>query len=296
MKKPICFSEIRPFVRFVRQLYFSSGSRGGAVVPCDSRLFFCLSGGGTILTEGRELRMKRGDVLLLPQGCPYILHGSAEEVAYLAVNFDYTQEAAHLKKPILPIPLEDFSGDGVLSDISFSDETALNSPLYLGEMYRLEEPLAHLLSVFSRKIIYYECELAALFTEILLECLRSHRLNPLSRNRAAFQRVLDYLHEHYREHLTNSSVAAVLGYHPNYVSELVKRATGLSLHRYLLSVRIKHAIDLLEEGERSVGEIAAYCGFCDIYHFSRAFKMVTGVAPTHYRRGSGGAVPPIPLP
>ena len=285
MKKPISFQEIRPFVRLARRFSLPHKNSFYEVVSYDVRLFFCVEGGGVVTVSGRPFSLGRGDLLLLPPGSPYTFESPERDGVYLIVNFDYTQENAHLSDSIPPVPTREFREEDAVSPVLITDEPMLNEPLFLCEMHKLAEPLSRLVVVLSRKVIYYEREAAALLESILLECVRTRRLGSLSHGRAPAGAVLDHLHEHYAEHLTNQTVAEALGYHPNYVSELVKQATGVSLHRYLTSIRIKHAIDLLEEGERTVGEIATLCGFGDIYHFSKSFKQVTGLSPTRYRLG-----------
>ena len=288
MEERIRFDEAHPFLRFARRLVLSGKSSYPMNAPCDARLFYCLRGEGAItLGEGTRLPMRKGTLLLLPAGHPYRLEASTDEQVYLAVNFDYTRHMSHIKTPIYPVPAEEFFPGDRLAPVRIEDEEALNGALYLEGMHRLEGMLLRLLSVFSRKVIHYEGEVSALLFEVILECTRAHRLTPTARSRESFHRVLDYLHEHFGEPLTNADVAAALGYHKNYVRDLVKRATGLSLHRYLGAIRIERAIELLSEGGHAIGEIAEICGYCDIYHFSRAFKEATGVAPTHYRSLGG---------
>ena len=74
------------------------------------------------------------------------------------------------------------------------------------------------------------------------------------------------------------------GFHKNYISTMIKEYTGMPLHRYLNRVRISHALDMLNDGDIPIGEIARLCGFCDIYYFSRYFKSAVGVSPSEYRR------------
>ena len=51
---------------------------------------------------------------------------------------------------------------------------------------------------------------------------------------------------------------------------------------YLADIRIKHAIQLLEQNKLSVSELAEKCGYSDPLYFSRVFKKITGVSPSKY--------------
>jgi len=67
---------------------------------------------------------------------------------------------------------------------------------------------------------------------------------------------------------------------------LFRQVTGRSPRQYLEERRIARAEQLLIETNRTVVDIAHSQGYDDAYHFSSAFKRVTGVAPTTYRTRS----------
>ena len=114
----------------------------------------------------------------------------------------------------------------------------------------------------------------------------SNRFNPEKAELAPAIRA--YIYAHYAEPLTNAQIGHEFGFHPNYVSSLISAATGMSLHRYLLFIRISNAIDLLETTGLSIGSIAQQTGFDDVCYFSKYFRKLTGLAPRDYRRGRVG--------
>ncbi|MEM7312366.1 MAG: AraC family transcriptional regulator [Planctomycetota bacterium] len=59
---------------------------------------------------------------------------------------------------------------------------------------------------------------------------------------------------------------------------------GISPNRYLREVRIGVARHLLETTDLMMSQIAQDCGFFDQSHFSRHFKLATGLTPLSYRR------------
>jgi transcriptional regulator GlxA family with amidase domain len=50
-----------------------------------------------------------------------------------------------------------------------------------------------------------------------------------------------------------------------------------------LRLRIAHAQELLRTTDPPQCDIAAYCGFADVHHFSKAFKRITRLSPGAYR-------------
>jgi len=95
--------------------------------------------------------------------------------------------------------------------------------------------------------------------------------------------ILSFIHTNYLKNLTNSSIGKFFGYHPNYVSSLIKTITGMPVHQYVLHLRILKAVNLLENTKLPINEIAISCGFCDIAYFSGYFKKQIGISPSKYR-------------
>ena len=75
-------------------------------------------------------------------------------------------------------------------------------------------------------------------------------------------------------------IATQAGCSTRHLNRLCRQRTGLSPLRYLRRVRIERARLLIAQGGRTLGEIAALCGFADPSHFSRAFRAETGRAPS----------------
>ncbi|MNI50663.1 HTH-type transcriptional activator RhaR [compost metagenome] len=58
--------------------------------------------------------------------------------------------------------------------------------------------------------------------------------------------------------------------------------TNLSLNEFIKTQRLKHAVTLLQQGETSILSVAVQVGFNDVKYFSREFKRVYGITPSHY--------------
>ena len=82
-------------------------------------------------------------------------------------------------------------------------------------------------------------------------------------------------------------IAASVGLSRYYICRLFKGATGLSLHRYQLSLRLRAALDHVVYPSADLGEISMRFGFSSPSHFSAAFRREFGVAPSQIRRTTG---------
>lgn len=95
--------------------------------------------------------------------------------------------------------------------------------------------------------------------------------------------VLLYLNEHFREDLTLDSVAHALGYHPNYLSHIFKSTLHVGFHQYLTLLRLRDAVLLMKDEEKSITDCAFESGFQSLRTFYRAFQVEFGCTPRKLR-------------
>jgi AraC-like DNA-binding protein len=91
-----------------------------------------------------------------------------------------------------------------------------------------------------------------------------------------------YLSAHFSERITVKMLADMANMHPTYFGILFKKKTGMSFNRYLIQTRVQKAEKMLASGNYRVTNIAEACGFTDISHFYKLFKVVRGFPPSYY--------------
>lgn len=97
-------------------------------------------------------------------------------------------------------------------------------------------------------------------------------------------RVVEYIYRNLDQKITLEGLAAHAHFSVSHFSQLFRRETGESPHRYLLLTRLHHARRLLKEGKLNLTEIALECGFSGSSHLSSAFRKEFGVSPSGYRK------------
>lgn len=277
------FSEIKPFVRYIHYLSLNPSAAYNCKIPCDARLFYLCEGTGEISVGSQCFTLKKGDILLLNSGIAYQIHAPKTSAVYLAVNFDYTFSHTSLNTPIPPVSPEAFQDSCLIERVTFDDLPLFNEYCVIRDLHKVHTLLHKIREEYQQKLLYHEMNESQLFTQVLLEAARALKSPALQSKKDIAPRILDYIHEQYPDSLTNQKIAEAFGFHPNYVNALIKTCTGMSLHAYLLQVRLDHSADLLENSTLSIGEIAETCGFYDIFHFSRCFKQKMGISPSQYR-------------
>lgn len=94
-----------------------------------------------------------------------------------------------------------------------------------------------------------------------------------------------YLHESFADaNITLTSAADRFAISEAYLSKLFREYVGDSFASYLESVRINKAKSVLENDRFKMLEIAEQTGYNSVESFRRAFKRITGVAPSEYKQ------------
>jgi AraC-like DNA-binding protein len=88
-----------------------------------------------------------------------------------------------------------------------------------------------------------------------------------------------FLNEHCSAPLRLADVARAAGCSEWHVSRQFRAATGSSIHRWLLRLRLGHALEALRAGADDLTALALRTGFSSHSHFSSAFGAEFGLSP-----------------
>ncbi len=97
----------------------------------------------------------------------------------------------------------------------------------------------------------------------------------------AIKRALGYIKAHYSEPLTVDMIAGKVNISKYYFCREFRRETGFTVVRYINNLRCREAEKLLRAGKYTVGEVARVCGFENLSYFTRTYKAIIGVTPSH---------------
>ncbi|WP_127499224.1 response regulator [Paenibacillus glycanilyticus] len=122
-------------------------------------------------------------------------------------------------------------------------------------------------------------------SELLLERMRQsytehhERIEP-----DAIQQIKQYIADHSHEDISLEAIGRMVGLSPFYISKMFKDQLGINYIDFLTECRIKKAIKLMADPERSLKEITYMVGYHDPNYFSKVFKKMCEVSPTEYRK------------
>jgi AraC-like DNA-binding protein len=95
---------------------------------------------------------------------------------------------------------------------------------------------------------------------------------------------LEYIEANLSEDVSLDDVANASAASVSSLTRGFKASLGVSPHNWLLNRRIALAQRLIYDGDISLSEVAASCGFADQSHLTRVFMRKIGSAPAAWRR------------
>ncbi len=94
--------------------------------------------------------------------------------------------------------------------------------------------------------------------------------------------ILEYINVNYAEKIDLQRLSNEFFVSPSHVSRLFKKFMGTTTVEYIHEVRIKQAINMLNEGKYSIKEVAEITGYDSLNNFYKKFKTHTGTTPALY--------------
>jgi AraC-like DNA-binding protein len=222
-------------------------------------LTYLIQGEARYTIDGETVELAQGGLMVLPEGTTRRGLTFPDRLMHcFSVDFDIRDSQ---NKPItLPFPISSQPGRHedlirIFHDLSFS---------------------------WLNKQPGYNIKSRGLFLQIIHRFLELVVFkNDSSAGDSRINRVIRYMAAHYSERVTVKMMSEMVGLNPTYLGLLFRREMGISFNRYLMQIRIKNAEHMLAGGEYKVSNIAEACGFTDMSHFHKQFKLIRGFPPSY---------------
>jgi AraC-like DNA-binding protein len=153
-----------------------------------------------------------------------------------------------------------------------------------GRAYLLQRLAVRALSDPAASALELEERAVAFAREAVAQAYRRRPGAPGPRAAEYAGRVREVLAARYREPLTLAQVARAVEVSPFHLSRLVTAATGVPIHRLIVRLRLREALERLLDTRESIARIAFATGFASHSHLTDAFRREYGVAPSRVRR------------
>ena len=268
------FTTLNPVVRSAATLTRLGNS--GECIAYDARIIYVHSGNITATVNDKKLgHLSCGDLLYIPSGVKYKLKGQYLEAT--VVTFDPTAESPEPFTRITPSAVEEFDP----SRCHTVTLAPFDRVIKLSEMEAESDTFNKISNIFISAEGAFRAQASAMLKLVLLRVAESVSENALP---ARMVEALDnYIRENYADDISNTEIGAIFGYHPFYVSKVLKDKKGITLKQYIIKYKLKAARTMLETSSKTVNEIAEETGFTDASYFTKTFKSAFGETPKDYR-------------
>ncbi|MEO0513868.1 MAG: helix-turn-helix domain-containing protein [Planctomycetota bacterium] len=96
--------------------------------------------------------------------------------------------------------------------------------------------------------------------------------------------VIGELEKSYDQPWTVEAMADAAHLSPSHLVRVFRKATGQTPLNYLIQLRLRQAVRLLEDTDLNITQIAHQVGFADSNYFARQFRKTMATTPTQYRK------------
>lgn len=224
-----------------------------------SGFVYILNGNGLYTDKnGTKIPFGENDILLVENDYPYSIETEDCELEYVTTAFALDEESC-------------FSDFGIPTIFKEA-----------GENLRLK--VLTLLKVWDNNSEYSRLECRLMMNEIFLDIKKELDRAKADVISSPIDEAVLYISKHYDREISLDALSEMCLMSKSYFRSQFKKYRGISPYKYREEVRISWAKKYLRSNFFSVTEIAEKLGYCDIYHFSKAFKNSVGISPTEYKR------------
>ena len=244
-------------------------------VSYDSKIIYLISGELTYSIGGKKKeRLSPGNLLYIPAGTAYQL--KSKYMRAVVTAFDFTDEYGDE----CPTPSLEAEYKSELCH-SASEFDAFRSVIFLSDVEAERDTFIRMSNIFTSAEGFYLAELSAMLKLILLKI--AEHSDECALPSSMVENLDGYIRDNIHDEISNTELGAIFGYHPFYISKMLKDKKGITLHQYVIQYRIKYALSMLRYSDKSIADIADETGFTDASYFTKSFKAQFGMTPKEYR-------------
>ena len=102
--------------------------------------------------------------------------------------------------------------------------------------------------------------------------------------RSGIYKAVNYIKNHYSEQISLNTLAELLEMSEGHLSRMFQKKVGMNFTQYLMKVRMDMAVQLLQNQNLKIYEVAMRVGYPNAEQFSRMFKKVMGKSPKEFQK------------
>lgn len=248
-------------------------------------LTYVFRGKSEMIINNQKITLYEGMIAMIDAFTPHSVHASTKEDIILCIT---------LKKDYLsPKFLSRLSSNSVISDFLLNllvKNRQSNQFLIFntGRNNNIIEVINHIVWEYFNKRIYSEEIIDSYLIIFFSELIREDEINkqfihiPDATNHTLID-FLQYIEDNYKD-CTLTTMARHFNFHPNYLSNLLKKGTGKSFKDLLQLQKMSKASLMLINSNIPIPDIVDEIGYSSVAFFYKKFKELYGMTPNDYRK------------
>jgi AraC-like DNA-binding protein len=245
-----------------------------------------LWGEGHIITEGKLIPVRRGDLLFRKPGM--VVQGFPPYHSYFAV-FDmmYSKEKVSAYAENDYLNYISFSGKNKLLTSQFDIPDIMN----ISQFSSLEEMFRNLYQYYVSNGRTGQFYLRTFIMQILMSIFNEWNKVKVLRNPSRsiltnYSKIImvqEYIYANLKKRISLGELAEISGLSPNFLCNIFKRIVGVNIVEYVNECKINSAKKALVSTNMCVKEISLDLGFENESYFYTLFRKIEGMSPSEYR-------------
>ncbi|MCM3030447.1 MULTISPECIES: AraC family transcriptional regulator [unclassified Niallia] len=233
-----------------------------------------------------QYEVKQGNVLLIPPEIDYYGYAPSQKGA----SFFWMHFIPFCETDMYPV--EKFISHLLASDIE-AHRHAINNAVFLPDYFSLsysDKPFILMKQILdiANASYYSTFSVDYLLTELLIELTEQYskqllHQNTISEKTQKFTQILEWIRVNIHEPLNVREVANTFSMNPDHLTRLFKKNIGMSTIRYIHTLKLNKAKELLCTTNKTIKEIAFELRFDDEKYFMKLFKSYEGITPSKFR-------------
>jgi AraC-like DNA-binding protein len=244
--------------------------------------------GSTFIQVGpSQYEIQPGDVLLIPPNVPYFGYRSSQKgTSFFWLHFFPRLDA-------VPFSIDQYINHLMAFEIDAHKE-AINNAIFLPPIFRLtftDKPYILMKQILDIANASYYSTFAVdyVVTELLIELTEQHHKQLLqnkitpNENTQKFAQILEWIRVNIYEDMSVKEIAEKFSFNSDHLTRLFKKKIGMSTIKYINTLKLNKAKELLCTTNKTIKEISYELNFKDEKYFLKLFKNYEEITPSQFR-------------
>lgn len=248
-------------------------------------LTYVFKGKCNVVINHHHIPLTEGTLVMIDKYTPHTVEAISKDDIVLSIT---------LKKDYLsPSFLSRLSSQSIIStflvDLLLENRESNRFLLFNnGKKEKIIEVVNNIVWEYFHKRIYSDEIIHSYFVILFSELIREDEISqrhthiPNSNNHTLID-FLQYIEENYQD-CTLTSMSKHFNFHPNYLSNLLKKGTGKSFKDLLQLQKISKAGIMLINSKLPIPDIAHEVGYSSVTFFYKKFNLIFDMTPSDYRK------------